>query len=753
MTDTSVNAMGESRSWNGQRTYPGQPGYAAPLGEEAEESGFSINVPLILGALRRNAVPIVAIIAVCLLLGIVKTLLSTRIYRGASIVQIEQQSANIVDAQSVESATPIADSARFLQTQLAILNSRSLSERVAERLKLFNNSFLVQMGASGVSADPKSPQGQQALRDAVVDQLRAHMSVDLPGNSRAATINFDSPDPKLSATIANGYADAYIASNLERRFDSSAYARSFLAQQLVTTRQRLEESERNAINYARDNGLIMTTSGGGGGNAANGADTTASGSLTTSTLMQLNSAYGDARAERIKAEQRWQAIQKMPLMDIPDVMANSAIQAMLQKKADLRAQLQEQKQRYKADHPTIVQLNAQIAEIDAQMMRMANDIKDGFYQTYQVALKQEQSFGSSVSNVRGDALKEQQKEIQLNILRREVDTNRTLYDGLLQRFKELSAVAGIESNNLSVIDRADVPKSPIKPKPLINIAVALLIGVALAGLFVIGREMLDDAIRTPEDVRRKLGVPVLGTIPLLKAGQSAIEEISDPRSGLSEAYYSLRTALEFSTPNGLPRVLTFTSSRPSEGKSTSAIATAQNLARIGKKVLLIDADLRLPSLHRQLPFKNNGGFVSVLTSQNPLDAVVQKAENSNLDFLSSGPLPPNPTDLLTNFALQRFFQTALEHYDVLVVDSPPVMGFADSLQISSMAEGVVFVVDSNVGHRGATKLALRRLAAAHAPLLGILLTKFDAEASGYGYGYGYGYSYSYSYGNQPSKAS
>ncbi|WP_157215841.1 GumC family protein [Flavisphingomonas formosensis] len=751
MTDTSVNATGEDRPWNGTRSYAGRSGYVDAGGDgDADEGGFSINVPLILGTLRRNAVPIAAIIAVCLLLGIVKTLLSTRIYRGSSVVQIEQQSANIVDTQSIESATPIADSSRFLQTQLAILNSRSLSERVAERLKLFNNSFLVQMGGSGISADPKSPQGQQTLRDAVVGQLRAHMSVDLPGNSRAATLSFDSPDPKLSATIANGYADAYIANNLERKFDSSAYARSFLAQQLVTTRQRLEDSERNAINYARDNGLIMSA---GGGSATNGTDTTASGSLTTNTLMQLNSAYGDARTERIKAEQRWQAIQKMPLMDIPDVMSNAAIQSMLQKKADLRAQLQEQKQRYKSDHPTIVQLNAQIAEIDAQMTRMATDIKNGFYQTYQVALKQENSFVDSVSNARGDALKEQGKEIQLNILRREVDTNRTLYDGLLQRFKELSAVAGIESNNLSVIDRADVPKSPIQPKPLVNIAVALLVGVALAGLFVIGREMLDDAIRTPEDVRRKLGVPVLGTIPVLKGGQSAIDEINDPRSGLSEAYYSLRTALEFSTPEGLPRVLTFTSSRPSEGKSTSAIATAQNLARIGKKVLLVDADLRLPSLHRQLPFKNNGGFVSVLTNQNPLETVVQKSDNSNMDFLSSGPLPPNPTDLLTNYALQRFFQSALEHYDILIVDSPPVMGFADSLQISSMAEGVVFVIDSNVGHRGATKIALRRLAASHAPLLGILLTKFDAEASGYGYGYGYGYSYSYSYGNQPSKAS
>ena len=312
--------------------------------------------------------------------------------------------------------------------------------------------------------------------------------------------------------------------------------------------------------------------------------------------------------------------------------------------------------------------------------------------------------------------------------------------------------AGVETNNLSLIDPAVISHSPIRPKPFINLSVALLVGLVLAALFVAGRELLDDAIRTPDDVSRKLGVPVLGTIPVSKGELPPMEEIKDPRSSLAEAYYSLRTALEFSTPQGLPRVITFTSSRPSEGKSTSALATAQNLARIGKRVLLVDADLRLPSLNRQLQLKNNAGFVSQLTNQNQLSDVVQRLEGENLDFLSSGPLPPNPTDLLSNFALKRFFEAALQIYDVLVVDCPPVMGFADSLQLSSMAEGVVFVVDSNVGHRGAAKLALKRLASSHAPVLGVLLTKFDADASGYGYGYGYGYSYSYSYGSGGKQA-
>lgn len=749
MTESSFSA---SDHWlrNGPRSYNEHIGNADVSTEpDAEEPGFNLNIPLILATLRRNAIPIAAIIAVCLLMGIGKTLLSTRIYRGSAVIQIEQQSANIVDTQAVDPTASVADSGRFLQTQLAILNSRSLAERVANRLKLYDNTFIVQMNGSSFAGTPKDLATQVALHNAVVDLLRGHMSVDLPGNSRAATISFDSPDPKLSASVANGFADAYISGNLERKFESSTYARSFLAKQLVTTRQRLEESERNAINYAREAGLIAVGGTSSGSGSANGGSNAPPGSLTTSTLVQLNSAYGDSQAERIRAEQRWNAVKNMPVMEIPEVMANSAVQSMVQKRAELRAELQQQKQRYRSDHPIIQQLNAQLAETDSQVTRLANDIRDSFHQAYLVAAKQEQSFGSSVSNLRGDALKEQQREIQLNILHREVDTNRALYDGLLQRFKELSATAGIQSNNLFMIDRADTPKRPIEPKPFLNIAIALAIGLTLAGVFVFGREMLDDAIRTPADIGRKLGMPVMGTIPLLKSDQSAIEELNNPRSALSEAYSSLRTSLEFSTSNGFPRILVFTSSRPSEGKSTSAIATAQNLARIGKKILLVDADLRRPSLNRQLSFKQNGGFVSLLTNQNSLESVVQKSDSPNLDFLSSGPLPPNPTDLLTKIALQRFFDVALAQYDILIVDSPPVMGFADSPQLSSMAQGVVFVIDANVGHRGAVKLALRRLASSRAPLLGVLLTKFDADSSGYGYDY----SYSYSYGNQSSAVS
>ncbi len=749
MTEISSYDPDSAEIWEGPRANVGAADNAEPYGETTSP-GFSLNIPLIMAMIRRNMIPIVGIIAMCVLVGIAVTLLSTRIYRGSSVVQIEQTSDNVVNTQSVDAATPIADSTRFLETQKAILTSRTLAGQVAQRLNLYNNNFITRMGGKPLSSANASPQ-DPVMQNVVIGLLRKNMSIDLPGNSRAATLNFDSPSAALSAAVADGYAAAYMDQNLSRKSAGTEYARTFILQQLNATQRALEASQRKAIAYAQSAGLIAVGPASGGG--ADGSGDPATGTLSTSTLVQLNNAYGDAQAERIRAQQRWEAAQKMPLMDIPEVLANSAVQSMYQKRADLRASLQEQKQRYKADHPVIQQLSAQIAQIDGELSRAATNIRNSFEESYRSDVAQEQALKASVTGLRGDALGDQQKEIELNILQRDANTNRSLYNALLQRYKELTVSAGVETNNLSLIDPAVISHTPIRPKPFINFSVALLLGIVLAALFVAGRELLDDALRTPDDVTRKLGVPVLGTIPISKSELSPMEEIKDPRSSLAEAYYSLRTALEFSTPEGLPRVITFTSSRPSEGKSTSALATAQNLARIGKRVLLVDGDLRLPSLNRQLQLKNNGGFVSQLTNQNPLADVVQKLDVDNLDFLSSGPLPPNPTDLLSNFALKRFFQTALASYDVLVVDCPPVMGFADSLQLASMAEGVVFVVDSNVGHRGAAKLALRRLASSHAPVLGVLLTKFDADATGYGYGYGYGYSYSYSYGSGNKQAS
>lgn len=729
---------------------PRDDGYQAYVADyDDQDQGFRFNIGDLIGILRRNWIPVAVIIALALIAGLVATLLATKIYRATASVQIEQTTAKIVDTELAEPVSSIADANRFLNTQLAILQSRGLAIRTAERMKLFdNNNFLVAMGIKVDGAQPNTPEAIRQRREMVIGLLRGNTSVDLPVNSRVAQLRFDSPDPRLSAQVANGVADSYVTGNLERKFDTSAYARDYLAGQLAEQKQRLEDSERAMIAYARESDLVTVggSSGGpSGADADQGEGSSRPQSLTTAALVDLNGAYSQARAERIKAEQRWRAAQRAPLMSLPEVINNAAIQGLVARRAQLRSELQDQRRRHKPDHPEVIQLNAQVGELDAQINRQASEIRDSIRESYQLTVGQEQQFDTTVGQLRSTALEEQGRQVRMNILQREVDTNRELYNGLLQRFKELSATAGVESNNVSIIDRAEPSFAPIKPRPLINMMIALAIGLGLAGLFVFARENLDDAIRTPDDIQRMLNVPALGAVPLLKAGENPFEEISNPRSAMAEAYQSIRTALELSTAHGVPRSLVFTSSRPSEGKSTSATATAQNLARTGKRALLVDADLRLPSLHKFLGLKNNAGFVSLLTGQKSVLDVRQPTGLDGFDFISSGPLPPAPAELLSEGSLNRFLNDALAHYDVVIIDAPPVMGFADAPLIAAITEGTVFVVEADVAHRGAARTAIRRLVTSRANVVGAVLTKFDAPALGY---YNYNYSYSYEYGNR-----
>jgi capsular exopolysaccharide synthesis family protein len=315
-----------------------------------------------------------------------------------------------------------------------------------------------------------------------------------------------------------------------------------------------------------------------------------------------------------------------------------------------------------------------------------------------------------------------------------------LYDGLLQRYRELSAAAGITTNNISVIDKAETPNRPIWPRPLLNAAIGFLAGLFLSLLLVFLKEKFDDSVRSPDDVERKLGQPLLGTAPLLRGNSSdPVVALEDPRSLISEAHYAMRMSLELSSDQGLPGALLVTSSRQAEGKSTCAYAIARDLALSGKRVLLIDADLRKPSLHRTLGAENRTGLANVLARQKKIEEVVQRTSVDNLFLVTSGPLPPNPAQLLAGKTLNSVIARAKELFDVAIIDGPPVLGLADAPRLSSAVDGTLFVVEANRAHHGHSKAALKRLAAAKANILGVILTKFDARKAGYKSEYGYYY--------------
>jgi succinoglycan biosynthesis transport protein ExoP len=686
-------------------------------------------------------------VAAMLALGLLVTLLTTPIYRASALLQIEREAARVVDIEGVD-PVEAGNDRDFYQTQYSLLNSRSLAERVVRRLNLANDARFMNQHAGGPLSSltggggDSAPAGDRAARERrAVGLIAAGLSVEPVRSSRLVRVSYDSPDPELAQRVANAVAENFIGANLDRRFEASSYARKFLEERLAQVKSRLEDSERQLVAYASAQQLVSVMSDSGDSTS----ERSAAQSLTGVNLAAMNSALSAAKGERIRAEQRYRQAAGSNSLAIPEVLASGAVQSLRQSRAELSADYQQKLSVYKPDYPAMVALKAQIDEVDRQIATEVRTIKQSLQAEYRVAASQEAALQQQVSSLTSGVLDLRNRGIQYNIIQREVDTNRTLYDGLLQRYKEIGVAGGVGTNNISIVDRAQTPRGPYKPNLLINLALAGGFGLLLGFVGAVARESLDETIKRPEDIENKVGLPLLGTIPVLEKGLTPQEALADARSAFSEAYYSVRTALQFSTSEGVPSSILITSARPSEGKSTTAVALAQNFAKLGISVLLVDSDLRNPSLHRIVGCDNSAGLSNYLTSRTPLAQLVQPTDQPNLGIMPCGPLPPNPAELLAGPRVRALLKDVAESFDLLIIDGPPVMGLADAPLLASHAAGVMLVVESGSTRLGLVKTALRRLEVGHARMLGAVLTKFSVKQAGYGYGEGYGYAYAYNY--------
>ena len=706
----------------------------------------AIDVRYLFATVRSNLWLIAAIIAAALALAVAATLLDTPRYTATAAIQINDTGDRVISDKddSTAQVSNLYDTDRFLKTQTDVLKSRALAVRVAQKLKLYGNTrFYTAMEADAPAAN--APQDQ--IRDLTLSLLRSKLGVTLPRDSRVVTVSFNSADPALAAQIANAFVTEFIQTNLQRKFDSTAYARDFVAGQLAEAKARLETSEREVNDYSRAAGIIRTRDA-AASDGRNGGNT--GGSVTTASLLQLNAAANDARAQRIVAEGRWRAVSGGSALGSREVLGNAAVINLMNERARAEAALQLELVRHLDDYPAVQQKRAELDRIKADLGSAASAVRASIRAEYDAALSTENALNAQVATLKGETLTEQDRGVRYALLEREADTNRTLYDGLLQRFNELNATAGISASNVSVVDAAEAPLSPSSPNLLRNMALALILGVSFAVLTVFLKDQLDDAIRVPEDVEHKLRLPLLGVVP--KAVNADPEaDLLDPKSPVSEAYNSLRGALLYSTTAGLPQVLLVTSAQPSEGKTTTSYAIAAGLARMGRNVALIDADLRRPSVHRRIGYDNAAGLTTLLTNTEPFTSAVQPSGQAGLTLLPSGPVPPSPTELLSSTRMEALITELARTFDVVVIDSPPILGLADSPVLSALADGVVFVVEADRGRRGALKTALRRLRAMRPILLGAVLTKFDPSRSGNRYSEYYGYQY-YQYESEQAQA-
>ena len=534
-----------------------------------------------------------------------------------------------------------------------------------------------------------------------------------------------------AARIANGVADSYVTSNLERRYGATAYARNFLKERLEELKLKLEESEKALVAYAEEKELI-------GDVKAISKDGKESGqSLADSDLAALNAALQGVVAERIHAQELWEQADSSKELGLPQILEDGAIKALRAQRATLMVDYQNKLSTFKPDYPDMLRLKAQINQIDQEIKSAADVIKQSLKAHYESALQQEVLLKKKMDETKRGVLATRNKEIQYNILKREADTNRTLYDGLLQQYKDMGVAGAVSTNNVAVVDRAQVPGGPYKPNLRANLVKWLGYGLVAAALAIALFELIDDTFKSPEEIEEQLGLAVLGIIPV--SDGNIFADINGPSNPIAEAFRSFRTALQFSTDQGAPKSIVVTSAQPSEGKSTTALALAVNFAQLGMKVLLIDADLRNPSQHRNLARGNGAGLANYLAGLAMPESIFQKTDVDGLYFMASGPLPPNPAELLAGPKMLSLISTAGEKVDAVIIDSPPVLGLADAPLLASIASGTLLVLATGDTRRSVVKAALKRLQFARARMVGVLMNKCDFR-SNYGYGgYGYGY--------------
>jgi polysaccharide biosynthesis transport protein len=557
-------------------------------------------------------------------------------------------------------------------------------------------------------------------------------------------VSYSSASPVLSAQIADTWAQQFIASSMDRRFASTADARSFLEGRLADLRARLEQSERELVEYASSKSIVTLS-------RSTGADgkTTTERTLIAADLEVLNAALADATADRISAESRARTGADKETISDP-LIASGATSQLRQKRAEVAAEYAKMMVQFEPGYPAARALAEQLRVLDSSIAREESRLigretgrsSNARMGDYRSAVQRERELSAKVEDLKRRLDLQQKNSIQYNIYQREADTNRQLYDALLQRYKEIG-VAGVGTNNIAIVDAAKVPTGPSSPNLALNMALALLAGLGLAGLATFALDQIDEGLREPSQVNRLLQVPLLGSVPDVES-EDSLSMLRDAKSVLSEAYLSIRSNLAFSTDHGVPRAFMVTSTRPAEGKSTTSLALATVLSRTGKKVLLVDADMRSPSMHSYIGANNKTGLSNFLAGDNDWRQLVAPTVLTSLSFLPAGPMPPSAAELLSSDRMLMLIRQLLEEFDHIVVDSPPILGLADAPLLSRAVEGCVFVVEAEgVAVRG-IKASLGRLQSVHAHVFGVVLTKLKQRQSGYGYGYGY----SYGYGNE-----
>lgn len=729
---------------NGGRQVAGQPGqgdmtpyapwYGGPgYGQTFEEDDDGIDPLALLFYVLKHRWLIAIVVAVGLVAGIIVTWMQTPQYKATTQLEIQVPSAKVFqDLEVISESTDF----RVYLTAREKLKSRSLAQRVVFELGLADNiGFLFpapQFALSNLFARAFGYESGESLSDfeptereqMAIGRVRENLSVDLIKNTSLLAIAYSDQNPQLASRVANEIAASYIDQGVDQTSETSDLARQFIQEQVVQVKERLQASEQALVDYAKAEGITVT-----------GSEM----SLIASNIEEINRALSAAIQERLDHARLVQQIEAGRGASLPQVLESPGIQNLKQQVAELSAEYQQKRALLKPDFPEMRQLQAQITELKNQINEAVKVVTSSIRLKRDEAIAKEADLETKLGELEGEQATFQDKNIQYTILKREVDSNRSQYDTLIGKLNEVGVGSALKRENTAIVDAAVPPRFPYAPSLKINLAIALMLALAIAGAVIYLLELLNNTFSNPDQIETELKLPVLGIVPMVE-DEKMVEQLSNQQSALAEAYRSLRTSLQFTGTDGHPRSLLVTSSEPSEGKSTTSFKLAQDFGTLGLRVLIVDADLRKPNLHTRFGTDNMIGLSNLLTNtvrKDDLQKVFRPTRFANVTFVSAGTIPPNPPDLLSSPKMAMLLQACTERYDIVILDSPPVMGLSDSPILARIVEGSLLVVSANQVSRKSTQGALKRLKTVGGHVFGATLTKFSVNKFEYAYAYRY----------------
>lgn len=729
-------------------------------GFDAEDQGFlELDLMALYRTLRKRLGVICGVTFGLTALVMVAVLQQTPLYTAESQILLDRQKMQVTDMQAVMSG--LAPDSATVDSEVEILRSRTLAARVIEQLNLtqdpeFNGALRepsllrwldprvwIGMGLSLIEAEP-APRDEamraRAELDAVIGSVLSRLTVTRQRMTYVINIAFVSEDPAKAARIANSIADLYILDQLEAKFDATRQANDWLSRRLTELRQQVQDSERAVEIYRTAEGLESSVSGV---------------TVSEQQLSELNAQLILARTSLAEAQAKYSRAQQIrrtggTIESMADVVQSTTISQLRQKQAELARELANLASKYGARHPEIVNAEAQRRDIERQIGSEINRIVGSLENNVSVAQTRVASLEESLREVRGETGTGNQAMVQLRELEREAAANRAVYESFLNRFKETSQQQDFQTPDARVISTATPPVGPSHPRKALSLALALvlsgMLGVGLALLL----EHLDNGLQTGRDVEQALGLPHLVSLPATPTEKGPDGKVLSPQdyllvkplSAFSESLRSLRSALQLSNVDNPPTVILFTSALPNEGKTTTSAGFARAAAASGLKVALIDCDLRHPSIHKAFGLKRpEAGLVELLAERLELSQVMVKDPKSDLDILPIATGTANPPDVLSSSQMRLLLERLRKDYDLVVLDSAPVLPVSDSRVLSRIADETVFVVRWNETPKDAAQAAIRELRLYDANIAGVVLAAVDTAAQAkYGYGDG-GYYY------------